>query len=232
MAVKRIDIQGVGSVTLQKHARSRSLRLSIGANGEVRVSMPRWTPYAAGASFAAAHQVWIQQELQTRQTKPLETGQQIGKYHRLRFEPAHSDKAASSRVTQTEVIVWLTAGETAQSPAVQQRALRARSRALRRQATDQLPARLATLAARDGFSYHSVQIKSLKRRWGSCSSEGIITLNLYLMNLPWQLIDYVLLHELTHTRHMNHSPGFWAELARYLPEYQQLRKQLRTHSPS
>ena len=104
-------------------------------------------------------------------------------------------------------------------------------KALRKQAEQLLPGRLSNLADRHGFAYGSVQIKHLKSRWGSCDHERNITLNLFLMQLPWELIDYVLLHELTHTQIMRHGPDFWNAMRRVLPNLQAIRKQMRLHHP-
>ncbi len=80
---------------------------------------------------------------------------------------------------------------------------------LRRQAHAYLPGRLKQLADTNGFVYTSLKINKSRGRWGSCSSRKSINLSLYLMKLPAHLIDYVLLHELCHTKIMNHSPQFW-----------------------
>lgn len=80
---------------------------------------------------------------------------------------------------------------------------------LRKQAKEYLPQRLELLASKYGFSYNSVKITKSKGRWGSCSSKKNINLSLYLMKLPPYLIDYVILHELCHTKEMNHGPQFW-----------------------
>lgn len=81
---------------------------------------------------------------------------------------------------------------------------------LKKEAKRLLPSRLKELAGKYGFSYSSVKIQSSKSRWGSCSQAGNINLSFYLMLLPQHLIDYVILHELCHTKEMNHSAGFWA----------------------
>ncbi len=82
-------------------------------------------------------------------------------------------------------------------------------RAMRMEAKRILPKRLALLAGKYQFSYSDVSIRSSKTRWGSCSSRGNISLSYFLMMLPGDLIDYVLLHELCHTKEMNHSIRFW-----------------------
>lgn len=82
-------------------------------------------------------------------------------------------------------------------------------KALRHEARRLLPERLQMLAQRHRFNYSGVRIMNSKSRWGSCSSRKSINLSLSLMLLPWNLIDYVLLHELCHTVEMNHSDRFW-----------------------
>jgi len=82
----------------------------------------------------------------------------------------------------------------------------------REEARLQLTARLQELAARHGFRYQRVSIRNQKSRWGSCSAANNISLNMKLAILPAELMDYVLLHELLHTRIKNHGPAFWAEL--------------------
>lgn len=79
----------------------------------------------------------------------------------------------------------------------------------RHEAKRVLPDRLDQLARQHGFAYTGVKINSSKTRWGSCTSRKSINLSLSLMQLPWHLIDYVLLHELCHTVEMNHSERFW-----------------------
>lgn len=84
--------------------------------------------------------------------------------------------------------------------------------ALRNNAKAMLPARMHELALRHGLECTGVKINTSRSRWGSCSARKSINLSCYLMLLPARLIDYVLLHELAHTREMNHGERFWALL--------------------
>ena len=80
---------------------------------------------------------------------------------------------------------------------------------LRKEAKRVLPERVRKFADENGFLYEQVKIQSSKSRWGSCSRGKDINLSFYLMLLPQPLVDYVILHELCHTKEMNHSPKFW-----------------------
>ena len=94
-------------------------------------------------------------------------------------------------------------------------------------ARKRLTDRLYHLAKEHGFTYNNVSIREQRTRWGSCSHKNNISLNLKLVLLPKELIDYVMLHELVHTRIHNHSKKFWAELDRYTGNGRVMAKRLR-----
>lgn len=83
------------------------------------------------------------------------------------------------------------------------------------------PALLAA-ADRHGFAVKKVQVRGQKTRWGSCSSSGTISLNFCLLFLPWEWVDYLFLHELCHTEHLDHSKRFWRLVEKHEPDYQRL----------
>lgn len=90
-----------------------------------------------------------------------------------------------------------------------------------------LPNRLAELALQHGFQYSGCTVRHARTRWGSCSRLGSINLNASLILLAPELLDYVLLHELCHTREFNHSPHFWAEMFDVCPTFKADRKALK-----
>ncbi len=89
--------------------------------------------------------------------------------------------------------------------------------------------RLEYLAEKHGFNYNRTFVRNQKTRWGSCSCKGNISLNMKLVKLPGELMDYVILHELVHTRVMNHSSDFWDELDKLVVGSKGVRSRLRRY---
>lgn len=103
---------------------------------------------------------------------------------------------------------------------------------LRATAKQTLPTKVAQLASKFGFRYGRVTIRATRSKWGCCTSQNNLSLSLFLVTLPEELQDFVILHELCHTVHHNHSAAFHALLDRCTDgKEQELRKQLRTYHP-
>ncbi|MEK7152370.1 MAG: SprT family zinc-dependent metalloprotease [Patescibacteria group bacterium] len=230
MASKQISIPEIGTVTLYKRRGNRSLRLSIGMQGEVRVSLPYWLPYKAGEQFVLSKAPWIAAH-RTTPSITLRHGHAIGKAHHVYFEQQPLATRVNVRVAANEVRVSYPPVYDSHDHTVQDAARKASIRALRKEAEALLPQRLEALSGQTGLEYSSVAIRQFKGRWGSCNTQKEIALNLFLMQLPWSLIDYVLIHELTHTRVMQHGAPFWREMERHLPSARALRKQMSAHQP-
>lgn len=231
MATKQVEIPQVGTVTLYKRKGNRSLRITIGANGEVRVSLPYWVPYRAGEQFAASKASWIEAN-RTNSSKSLVHGHGIGKAHHIHFEVQAMATRVNARIVANEVRISYPAIYAPHDRIVQLAAHKASVRALRKEAAALLPQRLEALASQTGYKYSGIVIKQLKSRWGSCDSHQEITLNLFLMQLPWRLIDYVLMHELTHTKVMQHGAPFWAAMEEFMPDAKELRKEMSAYQPT
>ncbi len=129
-------------------------------------------------------------------------------------------------VREIEAFVAAKAGWIASARARQQRRGAVRDDAadaavLRARAEAELPPRLLAWAARMGLSgaVASVRISSAEKRLGSCAVSGDIRLSYHLLRWPDAVVEYVLVHELAHLRHHDHSPAFYAEIERYLPDY-------------
>lgn len=112
-----------------------------------------------------------------------------------------------------------------------QRARDAKKRILMKKAKEYLPYRLEYYAKLYGYKYDKCRLSHAATRWGSCSSNRTISLNIGLMQVPEPLRDYVILHELAHLNHMDHSPEFWREVGSHDPRYKEHRKKLKLFSP-
>lgn len=102
---------------------------------------------------------------------------------------------------------------------------------LTKKAREYLPYRLEYFAKLYGYSYSKCRLTHANTRWGSCSSNRTISLNIGLMKLPEVLRDYVILHELAHLNHMDHSKAFWAEVGFHDKNYKNHDKKLKMFTP-
>ncbi len=229
MAIKEVDIDGIGRVRLQRRRGTRHLRISINAQGDVRVSLPAWAPYKLGLEFAQRKKDWITKNRSV--PVMLADHQIIGKSHRLAFISSTSAKRPSCRLQGNIIRVTYPVSWHLEHPEVQKAAYRGIVKALQTEAVTILPSRVETIAKQYGFTYSTLAIKHLRSKWGSCNQRREITLNSFLMTLPWELIDYVILHELVHTKIMRHGEPFWQEMAVHNPKLPFLRKQIRQQRP-
>lgn len=229
MANKNFLLDDGLEITVYKRRGNRNLRLSVAPSGKVRISIPTWAPYRTGIDFAHKRRDWIRMQ----QPDPvwLRPGQRVGKAHHLEFEPGLNMTRPSVRVNNSLIKVSYPSAMSPRHGQVQQAAQRGCLRALRLESDSLLPQRLEALARRFGFSYSGVAIKKLKGRWGSCNYKQFVTLNLFLMQLPWHLIDYVLLHELVHTEVLKHGPEFWQAMADVMPDVKTRRQAIKEYRP-
>ena len=89
--------------------------------------------------------------------------------------------------------------------------------------------RLEEIAQEHGFIYNKATVRNQKTRWGSCSGKNNLSLNIQLINLPHELIDYVIFHELVHTKVKNHSPVFWKKLDGFVDNAKSLNEELKQY---
>lgn len=230
MAAQVIDDHEFGTVTIRRSALARHIKLKIDQRGMVVISMPVLTPLFMAKTLLAQSRGQIRNHVakNTVEQAALLPGDVIGKSHRLVVQQG---AAFASRLVGTELHITLPAGSNVSSREAQLFIKQSALKALRAQSKAYLTRRLETLAQQTGFRYSAVRFSNAGTRWGSCSSTGTISLNIWLMQLPFELIDYVIVHELCHTKNMNHSPQFWASVETWLPDYAERRKALKQQRP-
>lgn len=220
-----------GVITVRRSARATQVRLRVAPDGTLRASMPVYAPLFLLKRLVKASRPQLRKMLaQAQPVSSYSDGQQIGKSHTLIVKRGGT-KISATRSKQ-HIIVLLPEGATLADAEVVRKVRNASLTALRIEAKSYLPKRLSYLATQFGFCYNKVRFSHASSRWGSCSSEKTISLNIALMKLPFELIDYVLIHELAHTVELNHSEAFWKLVAIGDPLYKQHRKALKQEAPS
>lgn len=223
-----IDDKEFGQVTIRRAAQARSMRATVAPNGSLRISVPSYAPIFMVKRMIASSRPQLRKLLQTRPQVVLTDGMTIGKSHSLLVRPAAE---RTIRRSGQQLILGLPNDHALDDAGLITEVRGHMQAILRREAKHHLPHRLRHLAEQHGFEYTSVRFTHASSRWGSCNHKKAISLNIALMNLPFELIDYVLIHELAHTKHLDHSPRFWSEVERADPDFKQHRKQLKTYDP-
>ena len=229
LTIKEVQHPELGLIKLRKIRTAKHVRLRLPPKGGVLVTMPFYMPFQAGLNYALKQRDWIEKHQTT--TRTFKSGERIGRSHSFSFQPADV-ASVQTRRTSMHLVVKYPPHLSETSPEVQQAAHEIAVRALRYEAAEILPMRLNQLAREYGFAYEECLLRQLTARWGSCTNKKIITLNIFLMQLPDHLIDYVLLHELTHTEHLNHSHSFWTRLERAIPDAKQRRLAIKSYNPA
>lgn len=93
-------------------------------------------------------------------------------------------------------------------------------------AKEYLPSRVNHWKGLMGLEFDVLRFRCAKRRWGSCNSKGVITLNPYMMKLDYEMMDYIIVHELAHLEHLNHSKKFYALVQEYIPKYGDIQRRI------
>ena len=219
-----------GEIVVKKRSLAKTVSLKIAPDGRIQITMPPYAPLLAAKALIKTSRKQIR-ELVSQYRKKLSytKNQQIGKSHNLLIQT--TAKPSSVKIVGTQILAEINEAESVESAANQQLIRSKILVALRKEAKSYLPRRLSFLAEEHGFSFARSKITHSSSRWGSCSSSGTISLNIGMMNLPFELIDYVIIHELCHTRHMNHSTKFWDEVAKFDPYYKIHRNELKKYSP-
>ncbi len=208
-------------VNYKKHPFSKSIKITLKKEREILVTMPYLCPFKTAKDFLLKNFEKIKSF--KIENKKLDKNIQT-KFDTLRL--IESNKLEI--ITKNNIVYFYYPNELDfYSDKIQKGLKEAYFKAIKIEAKNYLPNRLEFLAKKFGFFYNNVTLRNQKTRFGSCSFQNNINLNINLMNYDFDCIDYVIIHELVHTKIKNHSQAFWAEVEKYCPNYKFLRKQLK-----
>ena len=206
-----------------RHPRARRYLLRLQPDGTARVTIPRGGNQTEARAFVERNRVWLEQQLQRLPARNLKPAAwQPGTLIWFRGEQVPLELRDPGHIAfACKIFKW--SGDPAADlrPVVEKH--------LRHLAAIELPPRVQACAAQHGLTVSRITVRNQKTRWGSCSRRGTISLNWRLIQTPDHVRDYIILHELAHLRHMNHSARFWAEVARLCPDYATAETWLKTH---
>ena len=208
-------------VKYKKHPFSKSIKISLKKEGQVLVTMPYLCPFRTAKEFLLSNLDKLKEfKLEEKKlSSNLST-----KFDTLKLIQSDILKT----VVKNNIVYFYYPNNIKFEDDIIQKALKeAYDKAIAVEARNYLPSRLEFLARKFGFEYKKVALRNQKTRFGSCSFQNNINLNINLMNYDFDIIDYVLIHELVHTRIKNHSKSFWDEVEKYCPDYKNLRRRLK-----
>ena len=234
MPEKIIHIDGVGNVLFRRSERARHLNISIRPFVGARVSIPVRMSYESAVRFVIDRKLWIKKhlakmkEFEDFQTQFDENSSYSTKHHKLYLRKAER-KSISVRLSKGKINVVYPTGLNPNSIELQAAIRKGIERALKLEAKEYLPNKVKELAEKCGFKFNKLALKNIKSRWGSCSRKNNVNLSIHLMCLPDHLINYIILHELVHTVHHNHSARFWTMLNDITGKAKSLDKELKKY---
>jgi len=218
------------SVTIRESRRARRLNLSVLPHGTVEVVVPPRTRPDEVESFVSSHQEWIER---TRHAfAAMGCVNDLSPPDRIEFRlvpeivDIHYETHAGRPRLRVDrgppdgrlCVSTRPAAETVRRQLLRRWAVQAGSRVL-------LP-QLQAWSTEMGLRYRDARVGRQRTRWGSCTSARRISLNCALLFLPPRLVECVMVHELCHLRHLNHSRRFWSLVGEYLPDYRQREKEI------
>ncbi|PIR61251.1 MAG: hypothetical protein COU68_00295 [Candidatus Pacebacteria bacterium CG10_big_fil_rev_8_21_14_0_10_45_6] len=216
--------------TLKRSRRSASISIRIANNGTVTVSAPSLVPKIMIELFLKKQEDWIVEQLQKVQKKDVVDSEEnillFGKrYHKK--TSTDETQATGFSIIEPDLVYNNKLQPTTTTSPVYGKAI---TRFLRQTAELYLLPKSHELAKKMNVKFSHITLREQHSRWGSCSSRGAINFNWRLVHFAPPVIDYVIVHELAHLTHHNHSAKFWALVAKFAPDYPQAKRELQQFS--
>lgn len=234
-ATRSISLGGVVVAYEFKRGQRRSIGLRVGTDG-LAVRAPKWVTLNEVESVLTSKSAWILRKLHDARERQTRLAHQViawqegvslpylGQTVTLRLDPEHRFSAAGAALDEARQTLWLSLPHGASPEQIRDAA----QAWLMRQAKQLFEARLDHFAPLLGVRWTKLTLSNAGTRWGSARADGSIRLNWRLIHLRHSAIDYVVAHELSHLRVMDHSPRFWDTVRTVVPDYAQERAHLKT----
>lgn len=229
-----IELPGIGEIKVRRSANIKYLRIRMAAGRGIWVSVPFGVSRKQTEKFLMENRNWILENRKSMETYEQDTGVglKIGaeiktKLHTLKIVETEQLKPAYH--IQGEIIT-LSIPKTVEFSRIEKIVQQFVLEIYTMECRQYLPQRVKHYADKFGFKYGRLTFRNNATNWGSCSFENNISLNIKLMKLPDEIIDYVILHELCHTIEKNHSADFWKLVGKVCPDYANLRARLRKYN--
>lgn len=231
--MNRLAVSEAIAATLKRSARRRSIGIKV-HRGEVIVSAPAAVPLPEITHFVQQKREWIEKHLLRQrqlQRKNSARDYAAGEQVMLLGQPLTlvlSTRGQRSQLSAGQLHLAVGEGDVTQCNVAQRK--RALEHWYLEQAAQHLPPRIEHFQQLLNVRARGLKIRHYKSRWGSCNRRGELQFNWLLMMAPAAVVDYVVVHELAHLRHFDHSPAFWQLVASVLPNYRQQRQWLKNQS--
>jgi predicted metal-dependent hydrolase len=215
---------------------AKHLRITVKGRGEVTVTVPKGISAKQAEQFVQKNMDWIESKVAAAKEKK---GEKITEYG---FGTEFKTKLTAVKVIETDgsqaflkqhkdfLGIYIPEETDISKPEWQELIKTQIEAQLKREAKSFLPKRTRDLATEKGIAIGKISVRSTKSRWGSCSHNNDISLSIYLMTLPDELIDYVICHELAHVKEKNHSKNFWAHLEQLLPGARKMDREMKKYT--
>ena len=235
MLSKTIHYNGVGSIEIIKSKRTKGMSMKIHPMKGVCISIPSSWSYKTAEEILQKNPFWVNNAFRKlskseKKSNPFTENTEFKTKYREVKVNSWIGKDVSYTVKPETISIYYPKDRNVLDRDIQEKIRFIIEEMLRKEAKLYLPERLEFLANQYDFKYSGVSIKNMKSRWGSCTSSNRIKLNLHLLRIPEELCDYVLLHELCHTVHKNHSSKFWNLLASVCIDAKKKDKEMRNYN--
>ena len=221
-------------IKIRVSARAKRAYLKVSAAGAVEVVIPKGFNPNRIPQFIAQHEAWLNKTiarmkaardplLDTLRPQQIQL-RAINEIWQVNYGFKNLPTISEFRNPHSQPQLWLwTAGTPEHVTSLLSKWLTAKAKTT-------LPVWMEEISRYTGLRYSKLSVRAQKTRWGSCSHQKRINLNRALLFLPEELVRYLMIHELSHTVHLNHSRAFWALVERWAPNYQLYEKQLNRYS--